>query len=221
MTAVRGLLVGFAGLVVLAAPRAGAQYQVNTQVDNRVGGELYGNDGPSQYPVGQFRLLPSEERYARWRSGALPSEIALNRSAVGPLSPHGELDYIPQRSPLQRAMGLPAPRLFNPAYDRQFGAAQQAGYRLPARTGFPQNAQQGLEATTFRRGAAPDPAARQPSSAAPPTPLTGAPDRPLPKGKVFDDVRYDPNATPGAALLSKSPANSRGEKTESLADPKK
>jgi hypothetical protein len=85
------------------------------QVDNRVGGELYGRQNSTgSYPVGQYRLLPSEERNAVWRSGMLPSEFQANRTAFGPLPPQGTINYVTPRSPLQRAMNLPDPQLVNP-----------------------------------------------------------------------------------------------------------
>jgi hypothetical protein len=241
-------VVGFAGVFIALAPVAArAQYQVDTgvgQVDNRVGGELYGNNSSNvRYPVpGHFRLLPSEERYARWRSGALPSEIEMNRAAIGPLSPNGELDYIPQQSALQQAMGLPVPRLYNHAYDWQIIRARQAGYRFAARPGYPQNARDGVAATTFKPGLPPsvqqqnrrpgaaqqqqyqqqqDQQALRPGQLPPPTTLQGAPDRPLPTGQLYDDVKNTPYGTPGAEWLSKLPTIKRPDKIDSLGDPKK
>src|SRR3954468_18168345 len=77
------------------------------QVDNRVGGELYGRqNSTARYPVGQYRLLPSEERNAIVRSGMLPSEYRANQNAVGPLPPEGTINYVSGRSPLQRAYNL-------------------------------------------------------------------------------------------------------------------
>src|SRR5690349_16038648 len=84
------------------------------QVDNRVGGELYGRqNSTARYPVGQYRLLPSEERNAIVRSGMLPSEYRANQNAVGPLPPEGTINYVSGRSPLQRAYNLPEPQLVN------------------------------------------------------------------------------------------------------------
>lgn len=105
-------------LCLLAVSRAFAQ-NGDARVDTRVGGELYGNnsDRIRQLPY-QVDLLPSEERYAMWRSGALPSELRLARTAAGPLIPNGVLNYIPARSPLQEAYRMKAPQLYNPAYRR-------------------------------------------------------------------------------------------------------
>lgn len=125
------------------------------QVDNRVGGELYGGmNAPARYPVGQYRVLPSEERFAIQRSGMLPSEYQMNRSAVGPLAPEGRLNYVTPQSPLQRAMGLPQPTLINPAYDQ---ALPQPGQRMgaflePVPGGYPQTVQQGAAASGRIRG---------------------------------------------------------------------
>jgi hypothetical protein len=136
-----------AGLVVVLALAAIAlgQWQVNTQVgrvNNRVGGELYGNNtnmGSIRYgSYTQTTVLPSEARYATWRSGALPSEIAMNARGVGPLAPNGAISYIPSQSSLQAAMKTPAPQLYNPAYnigtrplDTQL-AAPQPGFAASA-----------------------------------------------------------------------------------------
>jgi len=114
--------------VLLAAVVALAQWQVNTQVgqvNNRVGGELYGNNniGSVRYSATpQQNLLPSEARYATWRSGALPSEIAMNAAAVGPLAPNGAISYVPKPSPLQTAMKTPQP----PLYTNNYSFAQPA-----------------------------------------------------------------------------------------------
>jgi hypothetical protein len=111
------LLVSLLGAFVLA------QWQVNTQVgqvNNRVGGELYGNNtiGTVRYSAqSQTTLLPSEARYATWRSGALPSEVRMNALAVGPLAPNGAISYIPRPSPLQSAMKTPQPALYTNNYD--------------------------------------------------------------------------------------------------------
>src|SRR5437764_4112172 len=136
----------FTLLLTAIAPMTWAQYPVDNQVgqiDNRVNGELYGNNEPTNRTVPyQTRVLPSEVRFARWRSGALPSEIEMNRAAFGPITQNGEIDYIPRQSPLQRAMGLPEPQLYNPAYDParpiDQRVSRQANNNIPA--GYPQNA---------------------------------------------------------------------------------
>jgi hypothetical protein len=127
------------------------------RVDNRVGGELYRRgDTGARYPAGgQTRLLPSEERNAVWRSGMLPSEYRANRTAFGPLPPEGTINYVTRRSPLQRAMNLPEPRLANPAYDPM---APQPGQRLdawpdPTPGGYPQTLRDGLAASNRVPGA--------------------------------------------------------------------
>src|SRR5688572_33512360 len=83
-----------------------AQYQVNTQINNRVNPELYGGGtgGSVRYSMPQSQLLPSEARYAAWRSGALPSELRMNARAAGPLAPNGSIAYVPGPSPVQQAM---------------------------------------------------------------------------------------------------------------------
>jgi hypothetical protein len=131
-----------------------AQQPVDNQVgrvDNRVGGELYRRDSSAaRYPQGQARLLPSEERNAIRRSGMLPSEYQANRFAVGPLAPEGRLNYVTTRSPLQRALNSPEPRLVNPAYDPN--AAAQPGQRMdawpdPVPGGYPQTLRDGFSAS--------------------------------------------------------------------------
>jgi hypothetical protein len=224
------------------APMAWAQHPVDTQVgqiDNRVNGELYGNNESRGKPAPyQTEVLPSEVRFARWRSGALPSEIEMNRAAFGPLTQNGEIDYIPRQSPLQRAMGLPEPQLYNPAYDParpiDRRVAQQQLNNVPG--GYPQNAREGMQASyripgalvTKRRPVQPvapqQPPAQQPQ---PPkdrnTPtdafvpaLTPAPYEPLPTGQLNNDIRYTPYATPGAVLIHHPRPQPRDK---SLADP--
>lgn len=179
-----------------------AQQQVDTQigpVDTRVGGELYGNNGqPVRQQGYQVQLLPSEERYAIWRSGVLPSELQLAGEAAGPLTPNGVLDYLPRQSPLQQASRMPVPQLFNPIYDPGATAARRAAAQSqlpgPAR-GYPQTLKQALLASNTR---APVSTYRQrlvPS-------LTPAPDRPLATGPLFDNIHYNPNSTPGARILT-------------------
>jgi hypothetical protein len=153
-------------LVILAAAAfvtpvaATAQYPVDNrvgQVDNRVGGELYGADSNGRYVVpNQFQLLPSEERNAIWRSGMLPSEYRLNRTAYGPLPPQGVLNYVTRRSPLQQAMRTPDPQLYNPGYDATNARFRQGdGWIEPTPSGFPQTLQQGVSATSRIPGAIP------------------------------------------------------------------
>src|SRR5258706_16265792 len=145
--------------LMLCPAIARAQYQIDNQVgqvDNRVNGELYGNDAIVKEQGYQTRLLPSEERYAIWRSGVLPSELEMARRSAGPLTPNGVLDYLPRQSALERAAGMPEARLFNPAYNAD--AARQASLRIPgsgAQRGVPQTLQQALQATGRAAGAAP------------------------------------------------------------------
>lgn len=161
-------------IVASIAIPAMAQYPAGNQVgqvDNRVGGELYGNNSNvlTLRPY-QVRLLPSEERNAVVRSGMLPSELELNTSAGGPLSPNGVLDYI-TLSPLQRDMHL-TPQLYNPAYDyltlQPFSRGKEA---LPAKTGFDQTSM-------------PQPQQRRESAARPLAPLTPANTEALPTGEL-------------------------------------
>jgi hypothetical protein len=164
-----------APLLLLAPLAARAQYPANTQigpVDNRVGGELYGRQNTTRYPVpNQIRLLPSEERYAIWRSGTLRSEYEMNRAAYGPLPPEGLLNYVTRRSPLQQALNVSQPQLINPAYDPDRIPRPNASGDLTP-TGFPRNAQEGLNATTRTPGARPNVPNQRPDSAKPlPNPL--------------------------------------------------
>jgi hypothetical protein len=189
---------------------AQAQYQVDNQVgqvDNRVNGELYGNDAVVKQQGYQTRLLPSEERYAITRSGVLPSELEMSQQAAGPLTPNGILDYLPAQSPLQRAAGMRPPQLYNRIYDRD--RARQASMRIPGsgpQRGYPQTLQQGAQASGRVAGALPSVRPSQQPSPPPLVPsLTPALDRMLPTGPLYDKVRYDPNSTPGAKILSQSP----------------
>lgn len=205
------LRLGLIGAAMFALSlSASAQYQIDNQVgqvDNRVNGELYGNDAVVKQQGYQTRLLPSEERYAIWRSGVLPSELRMSQQAAGPLTPNGILDYLPQQSPLQQAAGMRPPQLYNPAYDRD--AARQAGMRIAGsgpQRGYPQTLQQGLRASGRVAGAVPSVAPVRQSSAPPLVPsLTPALDRQLPSGPLYDQVRYDPNSTIGARILSQRP----------------
>jgi len=162
-----------AGLIAIPAM---AQYPADNhvgQVDARVGGELYGNNssGLTLRPY-QVKLLPSEERNAIVRSGMLPSEFELNRIGYGPLSPNGILDYVTPRSPLQRAMNLPSPQLYNPSYDLTLQPyAKKNDDQGPAKAGF--------EGTTTLNKE------KHPESQASPLPtLSIAPAQPLPTGEL-------------------------------------
>ena len=206
----------YASIVVVAIASmlwptmAGAQYQIDNQVgqvDNRVNGELYGNDAVVKQQGYQTRLLPSEERYAITRSGVLPSELQMAQQAAGPLTPNGILDYLPAQSPLQAAAGMQPPQLYNRAYDRE--RARQASLRISGsgpQRGYPQTLQQGAQASGRVAGALPTVRRSQQPSPPPLVPsLTPALDRMLPTGPLYDKVRYDPNSTPGAKILSQSP----------------
>jgi hypothetical protein len=205
------LFIAFSAVLWTAAV-ARAQYQVegqSGQVDTRVNGELYGkNGGMGQLILPQVRLLPSEERYAIWRSGALPSEVEAGRISAGPLTPNGVIDYLPRQSPLQKAMGLPSPQLYNPAYDPALRNGRANGQQAQGvQRGYPQNAREGLAATnrlSARRttpAPEPKPAVRPPTEPVPG--LTPAPEQPLPTGQLFDDVKYDPNATVGSRFIQR------------------
>jgi hypothetical protein len=203
-----GLIVAVFPLLMSVAPARG-QYQVDNQigpVDNRVNGELYGNDRqPLRQPGYQVRLLPSEERYAIWRSGVLPSELRLARESAGPLTPNGVIDYLPRRSPLQQAARMPEPRLYNPAeLSPEAGEARLASQGFGPLRGYPQTLQQGLMATTRVPGALPagKPIQQQLPPHAIPSLIPGT-DRPLPIGRLYDDVRYEPNHTLGGIIFSR------------------
>jgi hypothetical protein len=231
-----------AAVAALALPIcAAAQYPADNQVgqvDNRVGGEIYGNEGGKQDRRNgnhQTRLLPSEERDARIRSGMLPSEYDLNRAQFGPLTPNGELDYITRQSPLQQAMRLPQGRLINPAYDPDRRRLQRFGLP-PAIGGYPQNAREGVFATTRKPGATTanpmNQQARRPGELANPLPpqnqprdlmlpaLTPAPDAPLPDNRLPDDLKYNPDATPGAQMLRQNPLQQKPQPQPTKPTPK-
>lgn len=124
-----GSLAIAAAASLFLATRSFAQAQVNPQVnygspDARlvplIGQELYGNNNglsTGRYVYSpQTSYLPSENRFAIERTGALPSELLLNRQAVGPLAPNGNASYVPQQSTIQQINHVPAPQLYNPAY---------------------------------------------------------------------------------------------------------
>jgi hypothetical protein len=93
----RALMLGAA---LLAPALLIAQWQVNTQVNRggapNTGSMRYGLSAPAQMPIQSANMmLPSQQRYATWQSGALPSEVRMQARAVGPLSPSGSIAYIP------------------------------------------------------------------------------------------------------------------------------
>lgn len=74
------------------------QYMVNRQLN--VGGgppSVRYASSPYAQRVNQSAsaMLPSQQRYAVMRSGALPSEMRMNYNAVGPLAPTGAVAYLP------------------------------------------------------------------------------------------------------------------------------
>jgi hypothetical protein len=198
-----------AAVSAISALPALAQHQVENaggQVDNRVGGELYGNNGDlSKFRPYQFRLLPSEERNAAIRSAALPSELELNQSSIGPLTPNGALDYIPRQSPLQRAMNLPEPQLYNRAYDLSL-QPQTTNQQLLAQPGFAASELKPAQSTEKRPAVQISPLSIAPGVALP----TGE----LPTGQLSGNVETLPGMTTrtlhptirhGTLLLKKQP----------------
>lgn len=183
-------LIGLAvaSVAVALATVAPAQWQVNRQVgqvNNRVGGELYGNNtnmGSIRYAaMTQTAVLPSEARYATWRSGALPSEIAMNARAVGPLAPNGAISYVPPQSSLQAAMKMPAPQLYNPAYN--ISGARPIDAQLAPQPGFGASAGSIRYANAAQPAGGAAPISGQVASAriSPSTPTAA---QPLPSGQL-------------------------------------
>ena len=89
-----------AAAYVLAQYPAGqpAVGQVNPQVNTA----LYGGGVPSSVRYATPNTsnpLPSEFKYAAWKSGALPSDIRMGYAAMGPMSAGGPMDYIPASTP--------------------------------------------------------------------------------------------------------------------------
>jgi hypothetical protein len=90
--------------IALSSASLIAQQQVNTRVDN----SLY---GAGSIPIGSVKYTPastsmpmqSEIRNEYYKSGAIPSDIKMNRAAQGPLTPNGPMDYIPKAQPAQGA----------------------------------------------------------------------------------------------------------------------
>ena len=84
---------------------AAAQFPVNppperrergdVRVDPRINKEHYGNyedyGAFTQRNYFQTGILPSERRFAEQRSGAMPSELRMQRDAVGPLAPNAPM----------------------------------------------------------------------------------------------------------------------------------
>jgi hypothetical protein len=215
MTRLRGqFLVG--SLALLAGAWAVAQWQVNNrvgQVNNRVGGELYGNMGSVRYAPYQTTVLPSEARYATWRSGALPSEVAMQARAVGPLAPNGAIAYVPGPSPLQQAMKTPQPQLYNPAYGIQ---NQPIDAQLKPQPGYTGSIRYASAGGKIDPAAMPIPA-MTPTAARPlPTgqPVSAQlPSAQLPTGQVNASVGA---STPGGLLLSQSSSGMGSVRYQSL-----
>jgi len=215
--------------LLFGAACAVAQWQVNPQVgqvNNRVGGEMYGNMGSVRYATQTSNLLPSEARYATWRSGALPSEIRMNARAVGPLAPSGAIAYVPGPSPLQQAYKTPPPPLYNSAYGVQNKPIDD---QLRPQPGYASGSVKYAAATPpVGTGAAPMSAAVS-GGWQPPAPgqmNTGQqPTRNIPSGQPSSNtgsgtpgqsfLNTGP-ATPGAQLFSQSPANLGSIRYESL-----
>ena len=206
--------------LLLAAACALAQWQVNPQVgrvNNRVGGEMYGNMGSVRYTP-QTNLLPSEARYATWRSGALPSEIRMNARAVGPLAPSGSIAYVPGPSPLQQAYKMPPPTLYNPAYGSQNKPIDD---QLRPQVGYAAGSVKYAGASSasippVASGTWQPPASGQFNTGQlPPRQIpTGQP--PLNTGTPSQSFLKTGPATPGAQLFSQSPANLGSIRYESL-----
>jgi hypothetical protein len=99
-------------IVLCCAGALVAQFQVNRRVDN----SLYGaGSAPSiKYSRNTSIAMPSEVRYAEIRSGALPSELAMNRAAMGPLASGGNIAYVPPQPTWtqvrQQVAAAPPPR---------------------------------------------------------------------------------------------------------------
>jgi hypothetical protein len=199
------------------------QWQVNNQVgqvNRRVGGELYGNNtnmGTVRYAAyTQTNVLPSEARYATWRSGALPSELAMNARAVGPLPPNGAISYIPSQSNLQKAMKLPESQLYNPAYNI-------GGKPLDAQLSIAPGYQQG----TIRYANLPAPSRVTSAAIPPPIPASA---QPLPSGQPLPAPQLSgaklpsgqlpaPTASGGWTSLAHSGLNLGSVRYNSLSQP--
>jgi hypothetical protein len=126
------------GVIIILALSAAllAQQQVNTQVQTQVNPELNGrgmtnsvrySNVPTSY------ALPSEVRYAYWKSGALPSEIQMNAAAIGPMAPGGPIAYVPPPPSYQTkpATPIPAPQTFSTGATIRYSAPSNS-YTPPA-----------------------------------------------------------------------------------------
>jgi len=192
-----------ASLLAMSFP-ALAQYPAGNQtgsnqvgeVDTRVGRELYGNTINFTLRPYQVRLLPSEERNAIVRSGMLPSELSLNRASVGPLSPNGILDYVTPRSPLQQAMKLPTPQLYNPMYEMTLNPYAKANQDQMAGV----SGVEGNEADKNRE-----------NRAGAQSPLSAIPTQPLPNGELSNGILPDgrisnrPESLPPVHTVQRNP----------------
>jgi hypothetical protein len=212
--------IGFGAALCLGACWAVAQWQVNRQVgqvNNRVGGELYGNTGSVRYAAYQTTVLPSEARYATWRSGALPSEVRMQASAVGPLAPSGAIAYVPGPSALQRATKAPEPQLYNPAYGIQ---NRPIDAQVRAQPGFSGSVRYADTSGRINPASVPVPtAAAAPAVSAPgsaPLPTGQLPTAQLPTGQITAQVGV---GTPGAQFLAQTSTNLGSVRYESLSKP--
>jgi hypothetical protein len=73
-----------------------AQYQVNPQVQTQVRVGLGSTPMTGSVRYAQTSMpMQSEVRYAYAKSGALPSDIRMGYASLGPMTPGGAIDYIP------------------------------------------------------------------------------------------------------------------------------
>jgi hypothetical protein len=142
----------------------------------------------------------------------------MNYNAVGPLSPNGAISYVPKPSPVQQAMKLPEPQLYNPAYGISSGAV--GGNQLPAQPGFAASSSafmSGGTGTIRYADRAPAAAPMSSRSLSPTGPIDARVNATVPSGYALPSQPIGSNvtldigpATSGALLLSRSPLNTAG-----------
>jgi hypothetical protein len=223
MTNVRsdGIICRALAALLLACACALAQWQVNPQVgrvNNRVGGEMYGNMGSVKYAPYQTNVLPSEARYATWRSGALPSEIRMNASAVGPLPPSGAIAYVPGPSPVQQAYRTPQPQLYNPAYGI---GTKPIDDQLRPQAGYPAGSVKYASANTTAQipsGSMPMSAAASSGWQQPQPGQVNTGQVPTPNISSGEPTLNTGPGSPGGQLFAQSPANLGSVRYQSLSN---
>ncbi|HEY7089375.1 MAG TPA: hypothetical protein VH518_14860 [Tepidisphaeraceae bacterium] len=126
----------------LLAPALLAQWQVNNQVYRggaaNTGSMRYGLQAQNTMPIqSAYTMLPSQVRYATWKSGALPSEVRMQANAIGPLAPSGSIAYIPPKPSYQMPKAAPTQGNFVDTRVNMGGPPVAVAGAAPGWAGFP------------------------------------------------------------------------------------